>query len=693
MVRRSPGPHAQTGYGGCDMANRLAGETSPYLLQHSGNSVDWYPWGEEALTKARTENKPILLSIGYSACHWCHIMAHECFENLDIARFMNENFVNIKVDREERPDLDAIYMQAVQSITGSGGWPLTVFLTPECKPFFGGTYFPPEDQHGLPGFPHVLKTVVDAYRNRRYDVDQATLQIMAVLTSESAIGEEVTSLSVDALSRAYSTLKLNFDWDNGGFGTAPKFPQPMALEFLLRNYHRTHELEALKMVTLTLEKMATGGIYDQLAGGFHRYSTDHSWLVPHFEKMLYDNALLSRLYLQAFLVTGRDDFRRITEETLDYVLRDMTNPEGGFYSTCDADSEGVEGKSYLWTPEEIKQVLGEKTGNLVCKYYGVTVGGNFGGRNILHVTGKLTAELPNSIREAKAALLTSRQQRIQPTRDEKVITSWNGLMLSSLAEAARVLGRGDYLKAAVANGLFLLSSVANGPYLRHVWKDGQAKVEGFLEDYALAVDGLMTLHEATFSGEWLRRAIEMVEVMVKLFWDESAGTFYDTSTRHQALFIRPRNSYDNAIPSGSAAATLVLLKIARITGRADMERIAAQVLRSTGDLISRHPLSFSKWLCVLDYYLSPPQEIAIVGPCGNEDTQALMRVLYGTWLPNKVTVTLDPKDPTPVTGLALLDGKRMIDGHPTVYLCERFVCHTPVTSPDALRERLARLSS
>ena len=671
------------------MVNRLSRETSPYLLQHAGNPVDWYAWGEEAQAKARVEDKPILLSIGYSACHWCHVMAHESFENPDIARLMNANFINIKVDREERPDIDAIYMEAVQSITGRGGWPLTVFLTPKGKPFFGGSYFPPEDRHGLPGFPHVLRSVADAYRNRRREIDQAAAQITASLTPGAATEEGVTSLSVDTLNHAYSNLKLSFDWDNGGFGGAPKFPQPMALEFLLRYYRRTHEPEALKMVTLTLEKMAAGGIYDQLGGGFHRYATDAIWLVPHFEKMLYDNALLSRVYLQAFLVTGRHEFRRIAEETLDYVLRDMTGSEGGFYSASDADSEGVEGKYYVWTPGEVINVLGGKTGGIVNGYYGVTAGGNFDGSNIFHLTGELSAELPGSLMESRAALLTSRRQRIQPHRDEKVIASWNGLMLSGLSEAACVLGRGDYLKAAAANGSFLLSLMAEGRYLRHTWKDGQAKTEGFLEDYALVIDGLISLHQATFSGEWLRQAIRMAEIIVGEFWDESASAFYDTGKRHESLFIRPRNSYHNAVPSGASAAALALLKIARITGRADLEETAVQALRSVCESISTYPLGFCKWLCALDFYLSPPQEVAIFGPVASQDTQALMRVLYSLWLPNKVVIANDPADPAPLEGLAVVEGKRMIEGRPTIYLCERFTCNTPVTSPDALRDLLS----
>lgn len=675
------------------MSNRLAGETSPYLLQHAKNPVDWYPWGEEALSKARTEDKPILLSIGYSACHWCHVMAHECFEDVNIARLMNDNFINIKVDREERPDLDAIYMEAVQSITGRGGWPLTVFLTSEGKPFFGGTYFPPEDRQGLPGFPRILLAMADAYRNRRGEIDRAVRQITGALAASVTPRSAAASLSVETLDQAYSTLKLNFDWDNGGFGGAPKFPQPIALEFLLRYYHRTRDLDALKMATLTLEKMAAGGIYDQLGGGFHRYATDQIWLVPHFEKMLYDNALLSRVYLQAFVVTGRHEFGRIAEEILDYVLKDMTNPEGGFYSTRDADSEGVEGKYYLWAPEEIVQVLGETMGNVVNDYYGVTVNGNFEGRNVLHLTGGIEAKLSQSLKQARASLLLWREHRVPPGRDEKVIASWNGMMLASLAEAACVLGRSDYMSAAVKNGSFLLKYMTNAPYLMHTWKDGQVKVEGFLDDYALVIDGLISLHEATFSSEWLRWAIKMAEVIIEEFWDESAGTFYDTGRRHQALFLRPSNSYDNAVPSGSSAATLALLKIARISGRADMERNAAKALASMSDLISRHPLGFGKWLCALDLYLSPPREIAISGRFDDEDTQALRRVLYGTWLPNKVVVALDPTDPAPLAELAILRDKHMINGNSTIYLCDNFTCQAPATSPDAFRELLGKFAN
>jgi uncharacterized protein len=673
------------------VSNRLSEETSPYLLQHAENPVDWYPWGEEALIKARTEDKPILLSIGYSACHWCHVMAHESFENAYIAHLMNDSFVNIKVDREERPDIDEVYMEAVQSITGQGGWPLTVFLTPDGKPFYGGTYFPPEDRHDMPGFPEVLLTVADAYRHRRQEVARATGQIFEAIKLKTSISAVASQLSFNKLSQAYSTLKLNFDWEQGGFGGAPKFPQPMALEFLLRHYLRTRDPEAIKMVTLTLGKMAAGGIYDQLGGGFHRYATDNIWLVPHFEKMLYDNALLSRVYLHAFLVTGNQTYQRIAKETLNYVLSEMTGSEGGFYSTLNADSEGVEGKYYVWKPSEVVQVLGEKTGNIVCDYFGMTSGGNFEGSNILHVNGEIVEELPGLLQEARTALLNKRRQRISPSRDEKVIASWNGLMLSSLSEAACIFGREDYRAAAVANGAFIVNSMMNGAYLDHTWKDGKAKVEGFLDDYALVIEGLLNLHLATFSGEWLRRAIRMAEVMVEQFWDESAGTWYDTSKRHQALFIRPSNNYDNAVPSGASAATLALIKIARLTGKEDMERIAAQALRGTQELTIRYPLGFCNWLCALDFYLSPSQEIVIVGNRQNDSTtQTLMRVLSGNWFPNKVAVAIDPSDTALFNELPLLEGKIMINGQPTVYLCENCACGMPITNPNALRAQLSK---
>jgi uncharacterized protein YyaL (SSP411 family) len=476
------------------MSNRLAKESSPYLQQHADNPVDWYPWGDEALSRAQAEDKPILVSIGYSACHWCHVMAHESFENPDTARLMNDLFINIKVDREERPDLDSLYMEAVQAMTGRGGWPLTVFLTPDGKPFFGGTYFPPEDRLGMPAFSRVLKTVADAYKHRKVEIESTAKELLSALSRQRDTSQKVGVLKTSVLDEAFSNLKRVFDERNGGFGTAPKFPQPMILEFLLQHYYRTGDDTAWNMVELSLEEMARGGIYDQLGGGFHRYATDATWLIPHFEKMLYDNALLGQVYTHAYLISGRHLFRSAAEETLDYVLREMTNPQGGFYSSQDADSEGAEGKYYTWAPAEIAEVVGERSAGIVNDYYGVTNRGNFEGRNVLHTDGEAAEEHRSIISEARKALLNRREQRIKPGRDEKVIASWNGLMLATLSEAACVFELDDYLNVAEANGSFLMDSMISGHRLEHIYKDGRSKIEGFLEDYAMVVLGLLQLH-------------------------------------------------------------------------------------------------------------------------------------------------------------------------------------------------------
>ena len=668
--------------------NHLISETSSYLLQHAENPVEWYPWGDDALTRARTEDKPILLSIGYSACHWCHVMAHESFENEDTAGLMNEHFINIKVDREERPDLDTVYMEAVQSITGGGGWPLTVFLTPEGKPFYGGTYFPPEDRQGLPGFPRVLMTVSDAYRNRGNQVQQATEQILKVLNSKVNSKTTAGQFTADILEQAYSAIKQNFDRENSGFGGAPKFPQPVVLEFLLRYYLRTREKDALEMVTLTLEKMANGGIYDQIGGGFHRYATDSHWLVPHFEKMLYDNALLSRAYLHAYLVARTPMFRQIAEETLDYVLREMTSPQGGFYSTQDADSEGEEGKYYLWSTEEMRSVLGDETAGIIGDYYGVTTAGNFEGRSILYVPRNTQREEPGIVSQAKALLLKEREKRAKPGRDEKILASWNGLMLSSLAQAATILHRRDYLNAAISNGSFLLGSMTAEGYLMHTHKDNQAKIDGFLEDYALVIEGLLDLHQATFQGRWLKEAIRLTNVIVDDFWDESAEMFFDTSKRHPPLFIRPKNIHDGAVPSGPSSATLALLKMNRLTGNDRFEKIATKSLKSIGEDLSHYPLAFGNWLCALDLQLSTPQEIAIIGPRNDQVTEDLLDVLLDNWDPNSIIAAVDPSDAAPFADLPLLRNRDMINGKPTVYLCKRHSCQMPVNNPSLLRDQL-----
>jgi len=668
--------------------NRLAAETSPYLLQHAHNPVAWYPWGDEALARARKEDKPILLSIGYSACHWCHVMAHESFEDEETALLMNESFINIKVDREERPDVDAVYMDAVQAMTGSGGWPLTVFLTPEGKPFYGGTYFPPEDRHGMPGFRRVLRSVADFYRRNRGEVEHSARLMVAALEERAGVPVETGPLHADTLHDGFTALRTDLDAANGGFGVAPKFPQPLILEYLLRFHHRTGNEEALNMATLALEKMAAGGIYDQIGGGFHRYATDAGWLVPHFEKMLYDNALLSRVYLHAYIVTRKPLFRRIAEETIDYVLREMTGPEGSFYSAQDADSEGVEGKYYVWALDEVKSVLGEEQARTVNDYYGISAKGNFEGRNILYVPGDITEEVPDSVGPARMALLKERETRVRPARDDKVLTSWNALMLASLAEAACVLDRDDYLAAAVANGSFILEKMMVDGYLRHTYKDGEARIEGYLDDYALIIDAMLSLHEANFGGRWLNEAIRLADVMVEEFGDGSSGVLYDTGRRHQALLVRPRSTTDGAMPSGPSAAAMALLKVSRLTDNSRLESIAVESLKAMQGRMSRHPLGFGNWLCALDFHLSSPREIVIVGSRESAAEAGLLRVLWNTWLPNKVFAARDPGEESSAEELELLKNRTMIDSRPTVYLCERYSCQAPIVDADSLRDRL-----
>nr|WBU15382.1 hypothetical protein [uncultured bacterium] len=680
------------------MPNRLINETSPYLLQHAHNPVDWYPWGEEAFRRAREEDKPILLSIGYSACHWCHVMERECFENPEIARLMNENFVNIKVDREERPDVDAIYMQAVQAMTGSGGWPLTVFLTPDGEPFFGGTYFPPEDRHGLPAFPRVLLAIADAYRNRRGDIVRQAQQLVDQLRRVTTVRSAPEPLTTELLHQAFLDFRSRADPEFGGFGPQPKFPQPFVWEFLLRYWHRTGIDEALALVETTLEAMARGGIYDHLGGGFHRYSTDRVWLVPHFEKMLYDNALLVRLYLHAYQATGRPLYRRVVEETVEYLLREMRSPEGGFYSAQDADSEEVEGKFYVWDRREIMETLGDELGQAFCRYYGVTEQGNFEGRNVLHVprSARAVAEelgiaverLEELLAEGRRRLLAVRQRRVPPGRDEKVLTNWNGLALEALAEAACVLARPDYREAAEACARFLLERAQAGGRLMHSYKDGQARVPGYLDDYACLIGGLLALHEATFDTVWLREAARLATEMLSLFWDDAESVFYDTGHDHEALVVRPRELFDNATPSGNSAAVAALLRLGALSGDSRCTDVAQRALRGVRDLMLRAPSAMANWLCALDFYLSSPREIAIVGQRDDPAADALLAVVYRRYLPNKVVAGLPP-DQRPVEDFALLQGRTMLQGRPTAYVCQNYACRQPVTSPEELDAQLS----
>ncbi len=682
------------------MPNRLINETSPYLLQHADNPVDWYPWSEEAFARAREEDKPVFLSVGYSACHWCHVMAHESFENEETARLMNSGFINIKVDREERPDVDSIYMGAVQAQTGRGGWPMSVFLTPEGKPFFGGTYFPPVDSHAMPGFPRVLQAIVEAYRDRRSDVVNSADELVAHLRSGLMTSQGQEPLTSEVLSRAFDGLDSEMDKQHGGIGTAPKFPQPMTLEFLLRYYARSGRTEALAMVDITLEKMAHGGIYDQLGGGFHRYSIDPFWLVPHFEKMLYDNALLSRLYLHAYQITGSMQYRRIVEETLDYVLREMTSPEGGFYSSQDADSEGEEGKYFVWTPREIEEALGKEQAVLFNRYYGVTHQGNFEGRNILHIRDSAEAaaselgigeeQLAEVVDNARAKLMERRIERVPPGRDDKVLTCWNGMMLRSFAEAAAVLGRNDYLQAALANAGFLLNALRSpqGRVLRS-FKDGKAVLKGYLDDYANLIDGLIALHEATLDLRWLDEARSLADGMLELFWDDKEGTFYDTGSDHEKLIIRPSHLFDNAEPSGGALASDVLLRLAVLTGNTEYRDRAVTMLRSLRMVMARAPMGFGHWLCALDFYLSTPKEIAVVGPPEDPGTRALLDEVFGRYMPNRVITGCQPTGADGYEGYPLLEDKYMINDLPSAFVCENYVCMMPATDPATLAEQLS----
>ena len=668
------------------MPNRLIDETSPYLLQHAHNPVDWYPWGPEALERARREDKPILLSVGYSACHWCHVMERESFENEEIAALMNANYVSIKVDREERPDIDSIYMSAVQALTGQGGWPMTVFLTPEGKPFYGGTYFPPEDRTGMIGFRRALETLAVIYADKREDIAQTTDSLMQRMEQMTPLSGGSEPLTAEIMTAAFAAIAGNFDDKHGGMGLQPKFPQPMVQELLVRQYLRTGDRRALEMVELTLDKMALGGIYDQIGGGFHRYSTDTFWLVPHFEKMLYDNALLARLYLHAYQATGKPLYKRVVEETLDYVLREMTDGSGGFYSTQDADSEGEEGKFFVWRPEEIVAVLGKEDGERFGSYYDVTLNGNFEGHSILHVKAP-DSETESLLSSSRAKLYAAREARVKPDRDEKILSAWNGLMMAAFAEAGAVLERPDYVEAASANATFLLRELRDRDRLLRTYKDGSARLKGYLEDYSFLIEGLLALHEATLDGEWLLQAVTLGHQMVELFWDAPSGQFYDTGTDHEELVLRPRDVQDNAIPSGSSMAASTLLKLAVVTGDGDLERRAVEALRGVRELMERFPIGAGQWLCALDFYLSSPKEIAVIGEPGDEDTDALLREVFKNYLPNRVLVGRGPMDDA-IVGLPLIEGRSMLKGRATAYVCRNYTCELPVNEPEALAGQL-----
>ncbi|MQG69743.1 MAG: thioredoxin domain-containing protein [SAR202 cluster bacterium] len=679
------------------MQNRLIHETSPYLLQHANNPVDWHPWGEEAFGIARDRNVPILLSVGYSACHWCHVMERESFENDEIAALMNELYVCIKVDREERPDVDSIYMSAVQQMTGQGGWPMTVMLTPAGEPFYGGTYFPPVDRGGMPGFPRVLQAMSDVYRDNRNEAQKVATQLVERIRQIVTPAEDEEELNLGLLDAAAIAVNDQVDDVHGGVGAAPKFPQPMIWEFMLRRHARNGSASVMGAIELALDGMARGGIYDQVGGGFHRYSTDQTWLVPHFEKMLYDNALLVKLYLHAYQVTGKREHHRIVEETLDYVRREMTSPEGGFYSAQDADSEGVEGKYFVWSPEEIVDVLDEDRARLVNRLYGVTAEGNFEGKTILHEAmprdaladelGLSRERLDADVADSKRKLLEARRQRVAPLRDDKVLTEWNGLMLRAFAEAGAVLSSPEYVDIARTNASFLLGSMRENGRLMRTYKNGVAKLLGYLADYASLIDGLIALHEADLDPRWLTEAVALTGEMLALFWDDASGQFYDTGTDHEQLVVRPRDAVDNALPSGVSMATDVMLRLAVVTGNREYETKAVASLRSASYLMSYHPTAVGHWLCVLDFHLSRPKEIAIIGRQEADDTRKLAETVFGVYLPNRVLVSADP-DVAERLESPLTSDRPMVDNKAAAYVCENYICHLPVTDPNRLARQL-----
>jgi uncharacterized protein len=670
------------------MVNRLAGETSPYLLQHKDNPVDWQPWGEQALAEARERDVPILLSIGYSACHWCHVMERESFEDEATAAYMNAHFVPVKLDREERPDLDAIYMEACQAITGQGGWPLNAFLTPEQVPFFAGTYFPPDEGRGMPSWPQVLRSVAEAWKERGEEIRATSEKVAQRLSGAAWVEPSEEPLTQEILDQAVETLLALEDPRNGGFGSAPKFPPASAIELLLRR-------GAPEPAARALRAMADGGIYDQLGGGFARYTVDAGWLIPHFEKMLYDNALLARAYLHGWQATGEPLFRRVSEETLDWALREMRGPEGGFYSALDADSEGEEGRFYVWTVEEMRAALedgesgvaaadagaGGRTSDAdaALEYFGVRPGGNWEGKTIL----TRGAEEPEGFEDLRRRLYEARAERVWPGLDDKRLTSWNALMISALADAGAALEREDYLDAARTCAAFVLDELIDEGRLLRTWKDGRARLNAYLEDHASLLEALLSLYEATFEQRWFTAARKIADTTIERYGDPDKGGFFETSSDHERLVTRRKDPEDHPIPAGNSAAAYGLLRLAALTGEREYERQAVGVLRLFAELAPRHPNAFAHLLQALDFYLAPVREVALVG----DEIEPLARVVRAELRPHLV---LAGTDPSGVDGDAvpLLEGRTPIDGHAAAYVCEHFACKAPVTEPAELEALL-----
>jgi uncharacterized protein len=667
--------------------NRLARETSPYLLQHADNPVDWFPWGEEALAAAKADERPIFLSIGYAACHWCHVMERESFEDEGTAAFLNEHFVPIKVDREERPDLDGIYMDAVQSMTGQGGWPLSAFLTPDGRPFFAGTYFPKDPAHGLPSFRQVLEGIVDAWRERREDVERQGGRVIEAISRTAAMSASQEPLTDEISAVAFAQLQKTFDERWGGFGVAPKFPQPMTLEFLLRMAVRVKP-GALEMLTTTLDRMASGGMYDQLGGGFARYSTDAAWHVPHFEKMLYDNAQLAQLYVRAWLLTRDDRYRRVATETLDYLLREMRHPEGGFFSSQDADSEGIEGKFFTWSWDELVGLIGDD----LADAFGATPEGNWEGTNVLWLP-RDSEPSDLDLSTARNRLFEARESRVRPRTDDKVLTAWNAMAITAFAEAGRAFGVSRFIEAAEVCARFVLENLrrADGRLLRS-WRDGVAGRAGFSDDHALLASACLTLFSTTGMVSWFREVGDLLDALVDLFLDTERGGFFQTGSDDDPLVLRPKELYDNAVPSGNSVAADVLQRVALLSGDLALEKIGISAIRLVRDVLGKAPMAFGNALCALDLYVGPSREVAIIGDPNDERTRSLVNEVVRTrFLPNAVLAVGDPRDPETTEKVALLRNRPQVDHLPTAYVCERFTCLLPVTRPEALAAQLAKI--
>ena len=674
-------------------ANRLIDEASPYLLQHARNPVDWYPWGDEALTRAKAENKPILLSIGYSACHWCHVMERESFENPEIAKLMNDNFINIKVDREERPDLDDIYQKAVQAFIGrGGGWPLTVFLTPEQEPFYGGTYFPPVARHGMPAFPSLLAGVAAAYRDKQADVRKNIQQVTAGLRRIGIPKLSDDPLDTALIDNAVKGFSGFYEAVNGGFGTGPKFPTTQPFQLLLRHYYRTQMDSSFDMVIHSLRKIAAGGIYDHLGGGFHRYSVDGEWLVPHFEKMLYDNAQLIRLYLDGWRLTHMPRFRQVVEETLEYIRREMIAPEGGFYTAQDADSDGVEGKYFVWTPEEINAILGPDLGAEMCRIYDVTESGNFEGRAILNRISSSDFDenemrrIESRLAPARKRLLEVRERRIRPQLDNKIITSWNGLMISGVLDAYQTLGHSTYRAMAERAIDFLLTAAYMDGHLYRTVTNGHGRLNGYLDDYAFFVAALLDAYEAMFDSKYLKIAKELTSVIMEQFWDPQAGGCFFTANNHESLIQRMKSGSDGAIPSGNAVVALNFLRLFSLTGEQAYLHRAERIFKLFRVEMQSNAYSSAAMLNALDFYLERPKDIVIVGDRTRRETRDLLSKIHSKYIPNKVLMLVDDQNGNDIPPIAR--GKSAFGGYSTVYVCHNFTCSRPVTSWAELEQLL-----